>query len=128
MDDKKPELHWEPFGDTDCPECGDCAEILTDRADGLFTDGNRARCVGCDRRGQIRVDDDGAWVDWQDEYTDGERLDWLQDRSTPELFSWVCRPSKTGRGWRLHETTREDGAPTIRTAIDRAIEEEESEK
>ena len=33
---------------------------------------------------------------------------------------WVLRESEHGRGWRLHQTTREDSHPDVLTAIERA--------
>jgi hypothetical protein len=40
--------------------------------------------------------------------TDTERIDLLE----------ILRLSSTGRGWRLHETEKTDGYPTVREAID----------
>ncbi len=55
------------------------------------------------------------------ERTDTERLDWLERQGEPNALGWVCRDSDTGRGWRLHQTTRSDAMPNIRTAIDVAM-------
>jgi hypothetical protein len=53
---------------------------------------------------------------------DRERLDWLQGESRGYGLGWICRNSTTGRGMRLHETSREDASPTVRTSIDAARE------
>lgn len=52
--------------------------------------------------------------------TDTERLD-LLDRLTKEDYEpgVILRRSETGRGWRLHQTSREGASPTVREAIDR---------
>ena len=47
--------------------------------------------------------------------TDTERLDELQRLMIDPV---VCRWSTTGRGWRLHETTRADAVNDVRIAID----------
>jgi len=49
-------------------------------------------------------------------------LDWLEAHG--DGSQWVCRQSITGRGWRLHETQRADGKPTIREAIQAAMKPE----
>jgi hypothetical protein len=59
--------------------------------------------------------------------TDKERLDWL-DMQDGDM-QWICRPSTTGRGWRLHTFPKGDfdtGSNSVREAIDKAIEEDES--
>lgn len=47
-----------------------------------------------------KIDDGGPAMP-----SDTELLDWLQSATTGYGEGWVCRPSSTGRGWRLHETT-----------------------
>lgn len=39
-------------------------------------------------------------------YTDTQLLDWLQSRTKRYSDGWVCRSSATGRGMRLHETSK----------------------
>lgn len=51
------------------------------------------------------------------ETTDTEMLDWLQDRTKGYGKGWVCRDSITGRGMRLHETSKQDAKGTVRKAI-----------
>lgn len=61
--------------------------------------------------------------DWP---TDTERLD-LLDRLTKEGAygtGVILRRSTTGRGWRLHQTSREGASPTVREAIDRFADQE----
>lgn len=62
---------------------------------------------------------------------DAERLNWLQKQLDKKSYTGKCvfRWSSTGRGWRLHETSDEDGKrfgfiPTtyVRKAIDQAME------
>ena len=50
--------------------------------------------------------------------SDTELLDWLQSH-TSRLVIW--RWSTTGRGWRLHETSRHKGFPMVRQAIHAAM-------
>lgn len=55
---------------------------------------------------------------------DRERLDWLEKQS--DGSSWVARQSNTGRGFRLHNTGRDDSwndkcRGTAREAIDAAM-------
>jgi hypothetical protein len=52
---------------------------------------------------------------------DAERLNWLNSKGA----NWICRDSTTGRGWRLHQTSREDVSATVRDAIDNAMETRE---
>lgn len=51
------------------------------------------------------------------EYTDTQLLDFLDSLSGTYTGKVVCRMSTRGRGWRLHETSRDDGEPDVRTAI-----------
>jgi len=53
--------------------------------------------------------------------TADEMLNFLQEQSDPR-FGWAYRLSATGRGWRLHETTRDDAYPTVREAIAAVME------
>jgi len=57
---------------------------------------------------------------------DTARLDFLQSLNDRAEYTGraVLRWSSTGRGWRLHETSRENGVANIRLAIDRAMEDE----
>lgn len=51
--------------------------------------------------------------------TDTELLDFLQALTNDAAYTGrvVCRNSTTGRGWRLHETSRSYGLPDVRQAI-----------
>lgn len=49
--------------------------------------------------------------------TDTEMLDWLEENARGYGRGWVCRNSTTGRGLRLHETSRLDARSTVREAI-----------
>ena len=60
--------------------------------------------------------------------TDKERLDYLQKITTGYGRGWILRPSTTGRGWRLHESSREGALPDIRDAIDFMMDIEEEVK
>jgi hypothetical protein len=62
------------------------------------------------------------------ETTDTERLDWLQSKTTHYGEGWMVRPSTTGRGMRLHETSRGGAKPTVREAIDAAMKQEHEER
>lgn len=58
------------------------------------------------------------------ERADARRLDWLTDQTVGYGEGWIARPSRTGRGYRLHESNEvPDGGPfkTPREAIDAAI-------
>lgn len=54
------------------------------------------------------------------EITDKDRLDFLQMLNDKAEYTGrvVCRPSQTGRGWRLHETSRPGASTDVREAID----------
>lgn len=59
---------------------------------------------------------------------DIERLDWLEEQNNKCRYTGKCvfRMSKTGRGWRLHETSGPDdynSGPyiSVRKAIDEAM-------
>jgi len=54
--------------------------------------------------------------------SDTEMLDWLQKQNDKAADTGFCifRWSATGRGWRLHETTR-DGFMSVRDAISHAM-------
>ena len=58
--------------------------------------------------------------------TDKQMLDWIQSKQTGYGLGWVCRPSTTGRGFRIHETTGCYGLvhKDIRKAIAMAMEVE----
>lgn len=53
--------------------------------------------------------------------TDTERLNKLQELTTGYGSGWILRMSSTGRGIRLHETSRVDGESDVRKAIDKFI-------
>ena len=59
-------------------------------------------------------------------FTDKERLDWLQRQLEKKQYTGKCvfRWSNTGRGFRLHETCRENAVDDVRTALDQAMEAE----
>lgn len=52
-------------------------------------------------------------------FQDKMRLDWLEEQFKNKI---ICRDSEIGRGWRLHETTREGASDNVRGAIDKAME------
>jgi len=58
--------------------------------------------------------------------TDKERLDFLQELTNKGNYTRkvVLRWSTSGRGWRLHETSREDAVADVRIAIDKFIDME----
>lgn len=55
--------------------------------------------------------------------TDYELLNWLQEQNDKKLYTGRCifRWSITERGWRLHETSMEDGCVSVREAIAKAM-------
>ena len=55
---------------------------------------------------------------------DVARLDKLQDMTKGYGKGWILRNSTRGRGMRLHETDQDGAWPTVRAAIDAAIDEE----
>lgn len=55
--------------------------------------------------------------------TDTEMLNWLEKNAEGYGWGWVCRNSISGRGLRLHETSRSDARPTVREAIVTAMKE-----
>jgi len=54
--------------------------------------------------------------------TDKERLDFLQKHLGQYSGKVICRQSKTGRGWRLHETLQPGAVNNVRKAIDKFME------
>lgn len=58
--------------------------------------------------------------------TDTERLDALDAMTGRYTGRVSLRWSETGRGWRLHETSREDASATVREAIDKFLARESS--
>ena len=56
-------------------------------------------------------------------YLDKERLDFLQKLNDRKKYTGkiILRESNTGRGWRLHETSRGGGFSSVREAIDDVI-------
>jgi hypothetical protein len=53
--------------------------------------------------------------------TDEERIDFLQKLTDDNIYTGkvILKTSTTGRGWRLHETSRNDATSSVRVAIDR---------
>ena len=58
-------------------------------------------------------------------YTDKELLNYLQKKLGSYSGKAICRWSVMGRGWRLHETSKDDGVPNVREAITAFIKQEE---
>jgi len=54
--------------------------------------------------------------------TDKERLDFLQSHLGEYSGKVICRESRTGRGWRLHETLQPGAVKDVRQAIDEFIQ------
>jgi hypothetical protein len=61
------------------------------------------------------------------EITDKERLDMLQALTDKAEYTGivVLRLSVTGRGWRLHETSKPEGSSSVREAIDNFMRRQE---
>lgn len=57
-------------------------------------------------------------------YSDKFLLDWLDAKSGVYTGKVLFRESETGRGWRLHETSRPGAKTSVREAIIAAIEAE----
>ena len=59
------------------------------------------------------------------DYTDTELLDYLQYLTSQKKYTGrvVLRNSMTGRGWRLHETSGNDGIRDVRMAIGNYIQQ-----
>lgn len=62
-------------------------------------------------------------------HTDTELLDFLQEQTNKKAYTGkvVCRDSTTMRGWRLHETSGEDGVVDVREAIELYMEKVKDE-
>ena len=58
-------------------------------------------------------------------YTDTELLDYLQYLTSQKKYTGrvVLRNSMTGRGWRLHETSGNDGIRDVRMAIENYMQQ-----
>lgn len=58
---------------------------------------------------------------------DTKLLDFLQKKNNESNYTGSCifRMSSTGRGWRLHETSKVGGNSSVRKAILIAMEKEE---
>ncbi len=61
-------------------------------------------------------------------YTDTEILDFLQKLTDQKKYTGkiVLRNSTTGRGWRLHETSRSEAVSDVRQAITNYINSSEN--
>jgi len=57
--------------------------------------------------------------------TDKQRLDWLQNQLDKQSYTGKCvfRWSRTGRGFRLHETSFPGATSSVRQAIDDVIKQ-----
>lgn len=53
--------------------------------------------------------------------TDKQRLDFLDSLTGEYTGKVILRMSTTGRGWRLHESSKPQGKKTVREAIDNLI-------
>lgn len=86
-------------------------------ADGDQCEG-RCVCQGC-----------ANVVGWHEEIAAWEEdkglLDWLDLHGEGYGNGWICRLSEDGRGWRLHETSRDGAFKTVREAIRDAKERQE---
>ena len=58
---------------------------------------------------------------------DTEILNFLQRKNDESKYTGLCifRMSSSGRGWRLHETSRKNGTVSVRKAILDAMRKEE---
>jgi len=56
-----------------------------------------------------------------EQYTDSQMLDFLEELNHRADYSGRCvlRESLTGRGWRLHETSRDSASRSVREAIEK---------
>lgn len=63
-------------------------------------------------------------------FEDSKRLDKLQALNEQAKYTGTCilRLSETGRGWRLHETSRDGADSDVRGAIDRFFAEFDPEE
>ncbi len=59
-----------------------------------------------------------------EKFTDKELLDYLQLLNDKNEYTGKCilRKSNTGRGWRLHESSKEGGSKDVRLAIQMEME------
>ena len=57
--------------------------------------------------------------------TDIEVIDFLENMLKEKYYTGKCilRESRTGRGWRLHETSEEGASDTVREAIEKFAEQ-----
>jgi hypothetical protein len=64
---------------------------------------------------------------FEKEYTDKDLIDFLESKNKENSYTGKCvfRMSDSGRGWRLHETSRLDAKESVREAIIDAIERED---
>jgi len=53
---------WKYFEYEQCPECGNDLEVFNNTPDGWITDGDEIRCVECDFKSGVSVDEDEIWV------------------------------------------------------------------
>ena len=57
---------WQIFKTFECPECGNnvevCTEWQTDNNDAKFWEGDQVRCVECDFKSVINVDEEYAYI------------------------------------------------------------------
>jgi hypothetical protein len=54
---------WQIIDFESCPECGSDIEVMTIADEGFCYDGDSCRCVECDFKSGMSVDEDGsAWI------------------------------------------------------------------
>lgn len=53
---------WKYFEYEQCPRCGDDLEVFNAEPEGIVYDGDEIRCVECDFRSGVSVDDEEIWV------------------------------------------------------------------
>ena len=56
--------------------------------------------------------------------SDKQRLDFLQKITGSYTGMIICRRSKHGRGWRLHESSKDKAVFAVREAIENMIKQE----
>jgi len=104
--------------------------VLTNCTPGMINERVQEILDNLNKISNVKIFDSAeALVEDLDRPSDTELLDFLQDITDKAEYAGkvICRKSTTGRGWRLHETSRDNAVPDVRQAIINYMKQVEGE-